>query len=178
MEVILVAVQSIDGFITQHEVAGTAFASPEDQRHFHRILQDFDCSVMGAETYRVVQTSIRERLSPARLRIVMTRRPADFAADASPGQLEFTDVGASRVVDLLRRRGKRRCALLGGGIINGFFLAAGLVDELLLTIEPRLFGSGTALCDHRVDRHLELLSCNPISPGSHTLLARYRLLRS
>ena len=53
MQLVLIAAQSLDGFITRHDEPGTAFTSPADQTHFRTVLQNFDCSVMGAETYRV-----------------------------------------------------------------------------------------------------------------------------
>jgi hypothetical protein len=51
MRVTLIAVQSLDGFITKHATPGSDFASLADQVHLRSALAGFDCSVMGAETY-------------------------------------------------------------------------------------------------------------------------------
>lgn len=176
MEVTLIAAQSLDGYIAQHDIPGTGFTSPADKRHFRSVLADFDTSVFGAGTYRVSRDYIRPQLSTARRRIVLTRSPHRFATDSVPGQLEFTSETPRQVVDRLRTEGSRRCALLGGGQIHRLFLDAGLVDRLLITLEPRLFGEGTPLVDGRVDTRLELEDVRRL-PESDSLLVAYRVRR-
>jgi riboflavin biosynthesis pyrimidine reductase len=56
------------------------------------------------------------------------------------------------------------------------FLAAGLVDEIWLTVEPLLFGGGTPLLAARVDVRLELLASEKLNAAG-TLLLRYRVVR-
>ncbi|HEY3757462.1 MAG TPA: dihydrofolate reductase family protein [Opitutaceae bacterium] len=171
MRVVLLAVQSLDGFITRHREPGTAFASADDQSHFSRALKECDCSVMGGETYRVSRDLIRSRLTAQRLRMVMTRDPARLASDAAPGLLEFTDHGPAEIVKQLGARGRSRCALLGGGAVNQLFLEAELVDEVWVTIEPRIFGEGTPLLRGAADVKLTLRSVDHLS--SQTLLLKY-----
>lgn len=175
MDVILLAVQSVDGFITQHDIPGSRFASAEDQAHFSRTLQSCDCSVMGRETYAVSRDFIRARLTAQRLRIVLTRSPETHAADTVPGALEFSAANPERVMADLRSRGMRRCAVLGGAAVNASFLRLGLVDELWLTLEPRLFGGGTPLLRETADVRLKLQSCEPLS--ADTLLLKYAVCR-
>jgi riboflavin biosynthesis pyrimidine reductase len=56
------------------------------------------------------------------------------------------------------------------------FFAAGLVDEIWLTVEPILFGGGTPLLVARVDVRLELLASEKLNAAG-TLLLRYRVAR-
>jgi dihydrofolate reductase len=177
MEITLIAAQSLDGFITRHAEPGTAFTSSEDQRHFAAALQRHDASIMGGETYRVSRDFIRDRLTLARRRVVLTRTPEQFAGDAVPGRLEFTAEPVEALVARLRSLGHRSCALLGGAQIHQLFLARGLVDGLELTLEPRLFGRGTPLVHGLADVQLQLIDCRPLEASS-TLLARYRVLRA
>jgi riboflavin biosynthesis pyrimidine reductase len=109
------------------------------------------------------------------LRIVMTRSPESYSAEAVPGMLEFTRATPSGLVEQLSARGFSRCALLGGSHIHSLFLAAGLVDEIWLTIEPLLFGAGTPLLSHPADIKLDLCSLEKL--GASTLLAKYNVLR-
>jgi dihydrofolate reductase len=176
MRVTLVAAQSVDGFITKHGEPGTAFTSAADQAHFRRALGQFDCGLMGGETYRVARDVIRSRRGPNRLRVVLTRRPEAFAADAEPGVLEFTQGPPAEILQHLERRGHRACALLGGAQIHALFLAARLVDELWLTLEPCLFGTGTPLVGAPLDAQLRLLGSERLD-GSDSLLLRYSLNR-
>jgi riboflavin biosynthesis pyrimidine reductase len=175
MRLVLIAAQSLDGFITRHDTPGSAFASAADQIHLRRALTEFDCSVMGAESYRSARELIRERLTIPRLRLVLTRSPEKFAAEAVPGALEFSSFPPAALVTQLRTRGHRACALLGGAQIHSLFLDAGLVDELWLTIEPRLFGGGTPLLAQRSDTGLRLLAQENLA--ADTLLLKYAVLR-
>ncbi len=175
MRVTLIAAQSLDGFITKHDQPGTDFASEADKRYFRTALREFDCSVMGGKSYRVSREAIRARGDTARLQVVMTRAPAAFAGDTMPDALEFTDRAPAQILATLRERGRRKCALLGGSQIHSEFLAARLVDDLWLTIEPSLFGRGTPLLAQRADTRLALQSCEKLA--AHTLLLKYRLLR-
>lgn len=150
MYVLSVAVTSIDGYLTRHDGAGTStWASPEDQTHFRAMLRSCDVSVMGGETYRAGAEAIRASVAAAvaagtvvHRRVVWTRDSARYAGDSVAGALEFTSAPLPQVVAQLKSDGHRRCAVVGGGQVYGELLAADLVDEISLTIEPRLFGSG------------------------------------
>ena len=172
VRVSLIAVQSIDGFITRGELAGAGFASPADQRRFRQLLAATDCSIFGAGTYRAEREVLRRGLTTSRVRKVLTRRPDDLAADAVPGQLEFTASSPRELVAELRDAGKQHCSLLGGAQVYGAFLADGLVDELCLSIEPWLFGRGVRLADVVAPLQLRLAAVEQIGPD--TLFVRYR----
>lgn len=175
MHTVLVAVISLDGCLTRHDAAGAVgWSSPADKAHFKNALQAADVYVMGSATYRDAKASITANLSSGHRRVILTRRPADFAGDVVPGQLEFTDETPAELIGRMRADGHRRCAILGGGEIYNLFLGADVIDELQLTLEPRVFGQGTRLAG----------SSNPIDPALHldkvehlsddTLLLTYR----
>jgi len=170
-------VQSIDGCITRHDDGGAGgWASAEDQRHFNAELASHDSAVFGNGTYRTDRELIRARLRPELLRMVMTRRPEDAAGEAVPGQLEFTDQAPAALLAGLGHRGRRRCALLGGQAVYGRFLADDLVDELVLTVEPRVFGAGLRLVATPIDRRFELGDVERLNAS--TLLLRYHRPRA
>jgi dihydrofolate reductase len=175
MHVTLLTAQSLDGFITRHDVPGSGFASPEDQKHFHAALADFDCSVMGGVSYRGARDLICTQPMAKRLRLVLTRQPAEYAAEARPGLLEFSNETPEKLLSGLGARGYARCALLGGAQMHSLFFAARLVDEIWITVEPLLFGGGTPLLTARADVRLELLASEKLN-ATGTLLLRYRVL--
>ncbi len=172
MQIILIAAQSLDGFITRHDIPGTAFTSEADKRYFRQVLEQFDASICGGNTYRVDRALFLGSLQPGRRRVVLTRQPKAFAADERPSELEFTNEDPAILIARLRHLGHIRCALLGGSQIHQHFLQAGLVDEVWLTLEPRLFGRGTPLISGQVDVNLSLLSHELL--GGDTLLVKYR----
>jgi riboflavin biosynthesis pyrimidine reductase len=132
----------------------------------------YDAAVFGAGTYRADRVHIRPRLGGDLLRMVLTRSPEAFAADVVADQLEFTAQRPDLLLADLAARGRRRCALLGGEQIYGAFLAADLVDELVLTVEPLLFGRGRRLAHGNLDVRFELDRVERLAPS--TLLLRYR----
>jgi dihydrofolate reductase len=175
MRTVVIAAQSLDGFITRHDEPGVAFTSPEDKAYFRTVLAGFDVGVFGGETYRVSRAAIRANPAGLRLRLVLSRTPDRYAAEAAPGSLEFTRAGPAELVAGLRARGFRQCALLGGSHVHSLFLEAGLVDEVWLTVEPVLFGGGTPLLARRADVRLELQAVDRLA--RHTLVLKYRVSR-
>ena len=175
MRIVLIAAQSLDGFISKHAETGTAFTSPEDKAYFRKVVTGFDVAVFGAGTYRVSREAIRAQMSERLLRVVLTHSPMRAATEGVPGQLEFTSAAPSALADDLLRRGFRNCALLGGAQVHSLFLAAALVDEIWLTVEPVLFGAGTPLLASQTDIRLELTATEKL--GNSTLLLKYRVIR-
>ena len=171
MQVILIAAQSLDGFITRHDTPGAAFTSAADKAWFRTALEMFDVGVLGGVTYRAEREHFLANRQPGRRRVVLTRQPEQYATDAKPDVLEFTNEGPKDLAARLRGLGHHRCALLGGSQIHSLFLDAGLVNELWITLEPRLFGGGTPLLAARTDTSLRLLGTQSL--GGDTVLVKY-----
>lgn len=175
MKITLIAVQSLDGFITRPGVPGAGFASGADRAYFRAALREFDCAVLGRVTYESALTDGTPPPAPGRRRVVLTRDPARYAGDAVPGTLEFSADPPVEVVARLRAGGGRACALLGGAQAHQLFLSARLVDEIWLTVEARLFGGGTPLLAGPADTPLSLLSHQML--GDDALLLKYGVRR-
>jgi riboflavin biosynthesis pyrimidine reductase len=180
MQVVLLAAQSLDGRITRGGLAGDAFTSEADKAHFRIALRACDACVMGAATYEESKDRLRPDMLPGLRRVVRTRTPQARAAEAVPGVLEFSAETSVEIVARLRADGRRRCALLGGGKTNGDFLRAGLVDEVCVTVEAWIFGSGTPLATPTTadgaegssmpDVALILIEARPLAAGGPVLL--------
>lgn len=118
------------------------WASPEDWQHFKALRQAHEVLVMGRGSYE----SVRPKAEAGRLRVVLTHHPAEYADRAVPNQLEFVSQAPEELLQALEARGFTK-VLLVGGQTNTQFFAAGLVDELFVTIEPVVFGAGRTLLD-------------------------------
>ncbi len=185
MHMIAVVVSSIDGYITEHDTGATSWASPEDQKHFFGFLRSCDVSVMGGETYRASRQAVLSEVTARRdreaaegerprRRIIWTRDPRAYESDAVPGVLEFTSEPLDEIVSRLRGDGHQRCAALGGGEVYGALLADDLIDGIVLTLEPVVFGTGVRHTGngHIVNARFSLADVERLN--TDTLLLTYR----
>ena len=178
MQVVLFAVQSVDGYITQRQTAGDTFASAADRAHFREAIRACDACVLGGTTYDLSKARMRPEAFPTLRRVVWTRNPESRAAESLSGVLEFTNESPLGAAPLSQADGRQRCALLGGGQVNAAWLEAGLVDEIWLTVESALFGEGTPLAGSRgqpgPERQLLLREIKVLAEGGPVLL-RYEV---
>lgn len=175
MKVTMVMVASVDGCTTQgDEPDVTTWASSQDAAEFSAVLDRSTVVVMGSSTY----DAVHPRLAPSgRTRIVLTSTPARYAGSDVAEGVEFSSEAPEALVGRLRADGHRELLLLGGGVLNHSFLSGNLVDELALTIEPRLFGTGTSLAGTApLDVSLRLLGSRQLNEAG-TLLLHYAVER-
>jgi riboflavin biosynthesis pyrimidine reductase len=174
-------IASVDGATAVDGVAG-GLANKADQDLFHLLRSLADVVLVAAGTVRA------EGYGPSRVPIaVVTRscnldwesrfftaqnaRPVVVTVDAAPAEAraraaEVADVivAGERDVDLpvaveaLGERGWQKVLCEGGPTLNGQLAAAGLLDELCLTLSPRMVGG-------RAKRLLD----GPLLPGPPTL---------
>jgi dihydrofolate reductase len=156
VQVSVAAVMSVDGKLTRHDEANIyEWVSDEDQQNFRELIGEQDVIVMGRGSYEAVQQSLK--LNPKRLRVVLTTHPEQFSERSINGQLEFYAQSPQQLVASLENRGYTNILVVGGSRMISEFLEAGLVNQLYVTIEPRLFGSGKPLtADKPIDIQLQL----------------------
>lgn len=173
MKITSAMVMSADGRTTRGNEPPSGWASKEDQRLFHELRDKASLIVMGVGTYESVKTTIH--LNPNKRRIVLTNTPDKYKADTVPGSLEFSTETPSELVKRLTREGHDDMLLVGGSITSAGFYNANLVDELYLTVEPLLFGSGRPLVGQLTKTvGLRLLSVRQLNQQG-TLLLHFRV---
>lgn len=168
MKVLLIAVTSIDGFIAQDpNVASTSWTSPEDTQWFNERTKQARLVVMGRKSFATVPEKYRP-LSH-RVNIIyssnkteveqMVREPVlELTEDMAPQQFKqlidqsennkpvfVTSLEPQQLVKLAAAAGFAELALCGGSSLYSLFMNAGVVDTLLVTIEPHVFGNGVKL---------------------------------
>ncbi len=173
MHVLGIAVISVDGCLARHEESGVSFASAEDQAEFRRAVQECGATVMGRRTFDAVRERILGSKDHSLLRTIVTREPSRYAELAQPGRIEFTSAGPREIVRSLADRGYRSVAILGGAQIYDLFTADALITEWQITVEPRLFGTGTRILSRAADPPLTLVEHRLLN--ANTLLLRYRV---
>lgn len=174
MKVIMVAVSSVNGKITQGQDSNIySWTSKEDSELFFSLIGKSNLIVMGSRTYEAARKFIKHRKN--RLRVVMTRNPRKYLKETISGMLEFTSENPSELIKKLESRGYRKMLLVGGAEINALFLRQNLVNEIYLTIEPKLFGNGKNLLKKDdFEKQLKLVSVKRLNDQG-TLQLKYKI---
>lgn len=170
MHVTLADVIALNGKITKGDDPDIhSWSSAEDWEHFVKLRDGHDVIVIDRNTYETAKP-VPE---PGKLRVVLTGQPETFAGDTIHGQLEFMNIAPSQLVEQLRSAGHNKVLVAGGGTVCSDFLAAGVVDDLYLTFEPVLFGTGKPmLAERELSITLELVDAQRLNDRG-TLLAHY-----
>lgn len=154
MQIKMAAVISMDGKITRGDGPHKReWISDEDKAYFNRLLDEYDLIVMGRKTY----TSMALVPQEGKKYVVVTRSPELYQDRTAGGSIDFSKATPRQIVEKYEQLGFGRLLLLGGGSLYAAFLNASLVNEIDLTIEPIILGSGTNLTevlDSSVHLHL------------------------
>ena len=163
----VLAVTTIDGRIARYRGHLSDWSSQEDKDALHAELDRSDVIVIGRTTYQLVEDRLAGRNC-----LVFTRsvegvvRRGEHCLYCNADQVDFEDV--------LTQYGYGRVAILGGTQVYSWFLKRNLIDELYLTIEPLVFGTGLSLFATEVaDQRYDLVSVKPLNHRG-TLLIHYR----
>ncbi len=165
MKLTLMMAITADGMIARDNAHFPDWTCSADKKLFKRLTQEAGVVIFGSRTYDTIGRPL-----PGRLNVVMTRHPERYTPSKG---LMFHSDSPERLLEELTRMGYEEAILAGGGVINTLFINSHLVDELLLTISPKLFGQGLPLFSEKMDLDLELINVQQL--GSDTLLIRYAL---
>lgn len=174
MKVTMVMLSSVDGKTTKGNDSNIyTWTSVEDQQYFFNLIKKNNLIIMGSETYNASRPVIK--LEKEKLRIVLTRDPKKYFTQLVKGQLEFSNEAPEKLIKRLSILGYKKALLVGGSIINGLFLKKNLVDELHLTIEPKIFGNGKNIVEKQsLDKSLQLKSIKKLNKTG-TILLKYKI---
>lgn len=175
MKITLAMVLSVDGKSTKWDLPDQSWASEEDKLHLIKLISENNLILMGGKTYESAKTHISPK--EGKLRIVLTRNPQKFSGEEIPGQLEFVNQPVEELIKDLEYKGFNKMLLLSGEGLNKELFEAGLIDEIILTVEPKIFGSGRGMVSGaKLDLNLKLLKHEKLN-GQGTMLLHYRVLK-
>lgn len=167
MKVILMMAITVDGKIAKHRKHPADWTSRADKKVFVSETKRVGVILMGKTTYETIGKPLAGRLN-----IVLDLHPKK--SQNIPGELEFTNKPPRKLLKELKERGFQEAILGGGATINGLFLKENLIDEVWLTLEPKIFGEGLSLFQGAAkDLDLKLLEVKKLAPD--VIWVKYRV---
>lgn len=164
MKVFIIAAITADGFIGRSSNHYADWTGTEDKKLFVKLTKEAGTMVMGATTFATIGRAL-----PDRRNIIYTTKPETFKELG----VETTNEPPAELVDRLRSEGVEALAICGGAQIYQHFMAAGVVDELYLTVVPKIFGQGVPLFTAELAADLELVASDKLSPS--VILLHYKV---
>src|SRR5450432_3623183 len=157
MKTILIFVSSLDGKVTKWgEPHVRLWSSHQDQNYYKKVWNESRLIVMGSNTFNA------DTFNPSASHqiIVVTSHPDKYKSFKIPGQIEFTNETPVELTSRFTIKGYQQMLVIGGPHIATSFLKEQLIDELWLTIEPKIFGiGGNLVTDIQLDIKLRLIYC-------------------
>ncbi len=138
------------------------FLSNDHWTRFVALAKEHGNVIMGRKTYAEVKTWNEDiglhDIADVEKIIVTTQAPAP--------EKNVTPVSSpTAALDHLAQKGVKRALLAGGATTNTAFANAGLINEILLSVEPVFIGEGLNLfADNIQDLHAELTEATQHGP--------------
>ena len=171
MNICVFLASSVNGMIS-NQANVPDWLSQEFGQGFQEICQRTKAVVMGKTTYAILSPDHLPLRDEGTL-IVLTH---ETAARPSQSNVVFTDRTPREIVGMLEARGHQQAVIIGGTQTVSAFVKAGLVNELILVVEPVLFGAGLpVLRDVDAEYRLELADVRKLN--AHTVQLHYRLMQ-
>ena len=155
---------SLDGKIAKNKDHFANWTSKEDKQVFIQTSKDFGMIMMGYNTFKTFPKPLTDRSN-----VVFSKNTEEDIEG-----VKWVKGEPEKVLEELEKMGFKK-ALLGGGTgLNTLFLQKKLINEIILTVEPKIFGSGLSLFNDDFDINLELLELKKINDNSY--LVRYKVV--
>mgnify|MGYP001619326673 CR=1 FL=1 len=167
MKTIIYCAVTLNGKIAKGQSDSIDWTTKEDKKLFAVETKKAGVVVMGHNTFRSIGQPLKDRLN-----VVLTSKNKD--SENLPGLLEYTSQKPEQILETLKGRGFKKVFVIGGSVINTLFLKENLVDEVWITLAPRIFGYGINLVsDEHLEKKLNLLSVEKLKED--LLLLKYKL---
>lgn len=166
MKVMLMMALTVDGKIGKDADHFPDWTEQADKTLFMKITKEAGAMIMGSKTFDTLGKPL-----PGRKHMVLTRNKQ---RQSNWKEVVYTGEPPRKIIDALEREGYTAAVIAGGAQINYLFAKEGLIDEIIVTYSPKIFGSGLSLFSGTVDMELELIESQTI--GNNTVYAKYSVV--
>ena len=165
MKIILMMAITADGKIAKSSDHFPNWTSKEDKKMFAKISKKHGAVIMGDRTFFTFPKPLPERLN---IVFTLLKKPPKME------NVMWVKGSLKKVLKKLEKMGYRSAILGGGAFLNTQFLKKKLIDEIWLTIEPKIFGDGLGVFGGDFNVDLKLLDIERINEDSMVL--KYKVL--
>lgn len=164
MKVYIIAAISADGYIAKSSNEFINWTSPEDKKFFREMTKKSGVIIMGGNTFRTFKNPL-----PNRRNIVYSRKTIEHQ------EVETTEESPAQLIKRLELEGANSVAIGGGSSIYTMFLKAGVVTDVYLSVEPKMFGRGIKLTNEETQIDMELVDSSKLN--DNTVLLHYKVIK-
>lgn len=166
MKITMMMAMTLDGKIAKNSNHFPDWTSKEDKKEFFKISKEYGIIIMGGKTFATFPAPL-----PNRLNVVYTQNENPPIIE----NVKWVSGDINKILQDLEKNGHTKALLCGGSFLNTLFLERGLIDEIIITIEPKIFGQGLSLFNGDFDINLELQEIKKLN--NNTLLLNYKVLK-
>ncbi len=167
MKTILMMATTLDGKIAKNADHFPDWTGKEDKKLFVEITREAGVILMGSKTFDTIGKPL-----PGRKNVVLSRNKS---RTTRWDNLVFTDRPPREILNELEKEGFSRVVLAGGAMVNALFARENLIDEIVVTISPKIFGDGVSLFRGEVSMEISLLEMKRLADGA--VLLRYKVVK-
>jgi len=154
-----------DGKIAKNSDHFPDWTSREDKKYFLKVSKEYGVIMMGDKTFYTLPGPL-----PGRLNVVFTLNKNPKKIDG----VKWVSGEPAKILEDLEKEGYNKALLGGGAFLNTQFLEKNLIDEIILTIEPKIFGQGLSLFNKDFDINLELIELKKLNKNS--IAVKYKVI--
>lgn len=165
MIVTLVMALTADGKIGKDPDHFPDWTGKEDKKLFAAISKKAGAVIMGSKTFDTLGKPL-----PNRKNIIFSR---NRNRKSKWPNLHYTDKDPETILKDLEAEGYSEVVLAGGAWVNTLFAQANLIDNIIVTLSPKIFGTGLSLFTEAVYMELELKSMDRI--GQNLVCLKYEV---
>jgi len=155
---------TLDGKIGKDSDHFPDWTGKADKALFSRISKECGAIIFGRKTFETIGKPL-----PGRKNIILTSQPKL----SEWNNLIFTNQTPQEILAGLESEDFTSVVLGGGAGINSLFAAENLINELWVSICPKIFGGGISLFDSHTEMNLKLLFAEKLD--DQTMLLKYQV---
>jgi dihydrofolate reductase len=167
MKVTLLMALTLDGKIGKGPNHYPDWTGKEDKKLFVEISKRAGVVIMGSKTFDTFGKPL-----PDRKNIVLTRKKNRISEWEN---LIYTDKKPPDILQDLEKEGFSNAVLAGGATVNSLFAKENLIDEIIVTISPKIFGYGISLFSDQTSMELELKEVERV--GTDLVCLTYKVIK-